>query len=232
VLVSVSSEVLPQFREYERFNTTALHAYIGPLMDSYLTRLETRLREQGFKRDLHIRTSTGGIATAARAPRLPVSRTMWRLRALAVGLAVAILLILVSGSFYTVAEYERAVLTTWGEFRAVVEPGLHFKLPVAQAVRHYPVNIQQVTIEQVNTYTIDNQELDATVTIFYRLPAEQLESIYRNVPDYEERVAAISIDRFSSGWARSIPGRSGRRAARCAAVRSSASFRRPNRSWS
>jgi regulator of protease activity HflC (stomatin/prohibitin superfamily) len=132
------------------------------------------------------------------APRLPVSRTMWRLRALAVGLAVAILLILVSGSFYTVAEYERAVLTTWGEFRAVVEPGLHFKLPVAQAVRHYPVNIQQVTIEQVNTYTIDNQELDATVTIFYRLPAEQLESIYRNVPDYEERVAAISIDRFKS----------------------------------
>ena len=108
---------------------------------------------------------------------------MWRLRALAVGLAVAILLILVSGSFYTVAEYERAVLTTWGEFRAVVEPGLHFKLPVAQAVRHYPVNIQQVTIEQVNTYTIDNQELDATVTIFYRLPAEQLASIYRNVPD-------------------------------------------------
>jgi regulator of protease activity HflC (stomatin/prohibitin superfamily) len=132
------------------------------------------------------------------APRLPVSRMMWRLRALAAGLAVAILLVLVSGSFYTVAEYERAVLTTWGEFRAVVDPGLHFKLPVAQAVRHYPVNIQQVTIEQVNTYTIDNQELDATVTIFYRLPAEKLESIYRNVPDYEERVAAITIDRFKS----------------------------------
>ena len=132
------------------------------------------------------------------APRTPASRTMWRLRALAVALAAGILLMLLSGSFYTVAEYERAVLTTWGEFRAVVDPGLHFKLPVAQAVRHYPVNIQQVTLEQVNTYTIDNQELDATVTIFYRLPAEQLESIYRNVPDYEERVAAITIDRFKS----------------------------------
>ena len=71
--VCASHEVLPQFREYERFNTTALNAYIGPLMDSYLTRLETGLREQGFKRDLHIMTSTGGIATAARARRLPVS---------------------------------------------------------------------------------------------------------------------------------------------------------------
>ena len=128
----------------------------------------------------------------------PTSRTVRRLRAIAIALAAAIVLVLFSGSFYTVAEYERAVLTTWGEFRAVVDPGLHFKLPVAQAVRHYPVNIQQVTLEQVNTYTIDNQELDATVTIFYRLPAEQLESIYRNVPDYEERVAAITIDRFKS----------------------------------
>jgi regulator of protease activity HflC (stomatin/prohibitin superfamily) len=128
----------------------------------------------------------------------PATRALRRLRALAIGLVLAIVLVLLSGSFYTVAEYERAVLTTWGEFQAVVEPGLHFKLPVAQAVRHYPVNIQQVTLEQVNTYTIDNQELDATVTIFYRLPAEQLESIYRNVPDYEERVAAITIDRFKS----------------------------------
>ena len=71
--VCTSHEVLPQFREYERFNTTALNAYIGPLMDRYLTRLEAGLREQGFQQDLHIMTSTGGIATAARARRLPVS---------------------------------------------------------------------------------------------------------------------------------------------------------------
>ena len=71
--VCTSHEVLPQFREYERFNTTALNAYIGPLMDRYLTRLEAGLREQGFQHDLHIMTSTGGIATAARARRLPVS---------------------------------------------------------------------------------------------------------------------------------------------------------------
>lgn len=71
--LSTSHEVLSQFREYERFNTTALNAYIGPLMDSYLTRLEAGLRREGFQRELHIMTSTGGIATAARARRLPVS---------------------------------------------------------------------------------------------------------------------------------------------------------------
>ena len=74
--VCTSHEVLPQFREYERFNTTALNAYIGPLMDSYLTRLETCLRDEGFRRDLHILTSAGGVATAARARRLPVSTVL------------------------------------------------------------------------------------------------------------------------------------------------------------
>jgi hypothetical protein len=58
-------------------------------------------------------------------------------------------------------------------------------LPVAQQIWRYPVNIRQVTIERANTYTIDNQEIDATVTIFYRLPPDRLEFIYRNVPDYE-----------------------------------------------
>ena len=74
--VCTSSEVLPQFREYERFNTTALNAYIGPLMDSYLTRLESGLRDRGFRRDLHIMTSAGGVATAARARRLPISTVL------------------------------------------------------------------------------------------------------------------------------------------------------------
>ena len=106
--------------------------------------------------------------------------------------------LLVSGSFYTIAEYERGVLTTWGQYEAVVDPGLHFKVPITQAVRRYPVNIQQVTIERANTYTIDNQEIDATVTLFYRLPAGKLEFIYRNVPDYDVRVVAITIDRFKS----------------------------------
>lgn len=70
--VSCSSEVLPQFREYERFNTTALNAYIGPLMRRYLSGLSAALAEKGFQRDLYIMTSNGGVSTAERAAQLPV----------------------------------------------------------------------------------------------------------------------------------------------------------------
>lgn len=73
LFVSTSSEVLPQFREYERFSTTALNAYVGPLMGHYLGALETSLAKKGFKRDFYIMTSSGGVATAERAMTLPIS---------------------------------------------------------------------------------------------------------------------------------------------------------------
>ena len=47
VMVSLSSEVSPQMREYERFNTTIANAYIKPLMKSYLARLKGRLLAEG-----------------------------------------------------------------------------------------------------------------------------------------------------------------------------------------
>jgi regulator of protease activity HflC (stomatin/prohibitin superfamily) len=116
----------------------------------------------------------------------------------ALGVAVFLILSAFSGSFYRVQEYERAVLTTFGKFSGVTGPGLHFKLPFVQVVTFFPVNIQELSVEHVNTYTIDNQELDAKMTVFYRLPVESIESIYRNVPDFRERVIALSIDRFKS----------------------------------
>ena len=74
--VCTSSEVLPQFREYERFNTTALNAYIGPLMRRYLSGLSQALVEKGFARDLYIMTSNGGVSTAERAAQLPVTTVL------------------------------------------------------------------------------------------------------------------------------------------------------------
>ena len=76
VFACTSAEVLPQFREVERFNTAALNAYIGPLMGSYLARLAASLKRRGLGRDLYIMTSNGGIATAGRARRLPVSTVL------------------------------------------------------------------------------------------------------------------------------------------------------------
>lgn len=74
--VCTSSDVLPQFREYERFNTTALNAYIGPLMRRYLSRLKSSLEGRGFRRDLYIMTSNGGVSTAERAKQLPVATVL------------------------------------------------------------------------------------------------------------------------------------------------------------
>jgi N-methylhydantoinase A len=76
VFACASAEVLPQFREVERFNTAALNAYIGPLMGRYLARLAASLKSRSLGRDLYIMTSNGGIATAERARRLPVSTVL------------------------------------------------------------------------------------------------------------------------------------------------------------
>ncbi len=64
--VSASSEVLPEFREYERTSTVVLNAYVGPLMDRYLARLEDELPAG---QPLRIMQSNGGSISAATARR-------------------------------------------------------------------------------------------------------------------------------------------------------------------
>jgi N-methylhydantoinase A len=66
--VSVSHEVLPQFREYERCSTTVIDAYLSPLLGRYLTRLAAACRERGLTEPLVMRSS-GGTATAEEAAR-------------------------------------------------------------------------------------------------------------------------------------------------------------------
>ena len=70
VSVSRSSDVLPQIKEYERVSTTVVNAYVGPLVRSYLTSLERRLLEAGFKGTLFVILSHGGMAPVEEASRL------------------------------------------------------------------------------------------------------------------------------------------------------------------
>ncbi len=72
VMVSISSEVSPQMREYERFNTVVANAYIKPLMKSYLGRLEGRLRDQGVTCNVFLMHSGGGIISIESAAEFPV----------------------------------------------------------------------------------------------------------------------------------------------------------------
>ena len=72
VSVSISSEVSPQMREYERFNTVVANAYIKPLMASYLGRLEDRLRAEGIGCRIFLMHSGGGIISIQNAADFPV----------------------------------------------------------------------------------------------------------------------------------------------------------------
>ncbi|MBM2148482.1 hydantoinase/oxoprolinase family protein [Sulfitobacter pseudonitzschiae] len=72
VAVSISSEVSPQMREYERFNTVVANAYIKPLMASYLGRLESRLRDEGVDCRIFLMHSGGGIISIQNAADFPV----------------------------------------------------------------------------------------------------------------------------------------------------------------
>lgn len=72
VMVSLSSEVSPQMREYERFNTVVANAYIKPLMKSYLGRLAGQLGEQGVTCSIFLMHSGGGIISIESAAEFPV----------------------------------------------------------------------------------------------------------------------------------------------------------------
>jgi N-methylhydantoinase A len=70
--VTLSSEVSPEMREYERFSTACANAYLQPLMGTYMTRLENELARAGFRCPMLLMTSGGGITTTETAIRFPV----------------------------------------------------------------------------------------------------------------------------------------------------------------
>ncbi|MDC1193266.1 hydantoinase/oxoprolinase family protein, partial [Planktomarina temperata] len=70
--VSASSEILPEIREFERFSTTALNAYLQPEVSGYFARLENALKADGFEGEFMIVQSNGGVMAVDTACRLPV----------------------------------------------------------------------------------------------------------------------------------------------------------------
>ena len=70
VYVTLSSDVLPQIKEFERFSTAAVNAYVGPVVARYLTRLRARLGEAGYAGPVFVTLSHGGVAPVEEAARL------------------------------------------------------------------------------------------------------------------------------------------------------------------
>ena len=73
VFVSLSSQVLPEIREFERVSTTVVNAYVGPPIQRYLDHLAGRLRESGFSGELFVMQSNGAVQLASEAGRFAVN---------------------------------------------------------------------------------------------------------------------------------------------------------------
>ena len=72
IAVSLSSEVQPEIREYERASTTAANAYVQPVTRDYLGRLTRGLADEGFGGRFHVMLSSGGLTDADLASRMPI----------------------------------------------------------------------------------------------------------------------------------------------------------------
>ncbi len=70
--VTTSVSVSPQFREFERFTTAAMNAFIGPRVRDYMNRIGTRMEEAGVRAELHVMSSNGGVATVRTVSERPV----------------------------------------------------------------------------------------------------------------------------------------------------------------
>ena len=136
--VCTSSEVLPELREYERFSTTVLNAYIGPLMSRYLEGLESRLASRGFVRTILLMTSNGGVVSAERARRLPVQTV---LSGPAGGVAASV-------EFGRRIDIENLITCDMGGTSTDVclVEGLHAPLTTEQIIAGYPNRTPQVEI--------------------------------------------------------------------------------------
>jgi regulator of protease activity HflC (stomatin/prohibitin superfamily) len=116
-----------------------------------------------------------------------------------IGLLVVAILVLgvfVMSPFFTVGEYERTVVTRFGQFSSVAGPGLHFRIPFVNGLETFPIGIQRMTKDHLNTYTVDNQELDAAVTLNYRIAENDVRKVFTTNRDYRANLESFMIDRF------------------------------------
>ena len=72
VTLSLSHEVFPEPKEYERFSTTVIDAYVKSVADGYLEKLASGLRERGYKNELFVMLSNGGTSTVETAKSVPI----------------------------------------------------------------------------------------------------------------------------------------------------------------
>jgi len=114
-----------------------------------------------------------------------------------VGIGFLAIVILFFMTYFTVGQNQMAVVTRFGGLQYLADHGLHFKIPFVDSVSYYRTDIQSMSPDQrVNTYTVDNQEVDVMFTVFYRIPSDKVAYIFENNRDFYARLYSMTIDRL------------------------------------
>ncbi|MDQ3561065.1 MAG: hydantoinase/oxoprolinase family protein, partial [Pseudomonadota bacterium] len=139
--VSLSSEVQPEFREYERFSTTVLNAYLQPLLANYMTTLQRELSAIAPAARIGINQSSGGLMSVERAKSFPIRTALSGPAAGAMGAA----------HVAAMAGRTDAITLDMGGTSADVAliRGLKTKLSFARDVAGFPVRLPMVDINTV-----------------------------------------------------------------------------------
>jgi regulator of protease activity HflC (stomatin/prohibitin superfamily) len=120
-------------------------------------------------------------------------------RLVGVGVIALLCVVIFLMTYFTVDQNAMAVVTRFGHLEYVADPGLHFKVPFVNSATDYRTDIQAIHADKgVNTYTIDNQEVDVIFTVFYRIPPDRVAFVYTNNRDYEPRLYSLTIDRLKA----------------------------------
>lgn len=115
-------------------------------------------------------------------------------------------LTVLGGSWYTVDQGERGVLLRNGALQGVAEPGLGFKMPLIDRVIDIDVRSQAKIYENVLAYSRDQQTASLTVSVNYRVPVDQVVSVYENYGSVAN-LAARLLDRQVMDESKNIFGR-------------------------
>ena len=97
---------------------------------------------------------------------------------------------------YTVSPNERAVVTNAGAYAGTADPGFHLKWPFIGEVHYFKVDTQQFETPMLNTYTIDNQEIDAALTVQFQIPVDEVGYIYAHNQGYEQNLLSMVVNEW------------------------------------
>jgi len=142
VYITTSSNIVPQFREFERFTTASVNGFIGPKVKKYIDNLKTKLQDNNFTAELRIMSSNGGVATAEAISQQPVNTLLS-------GPAAGVL-----GGFWYGKEKSNKILTfdvggTSADIGIVTEDGFAEASARDSWVAGYPVIVPMIDIQTI-----------------------------------------------------------------------------------